>query len=199
MIYEVKRTGRSLKVERSLPLLSLLLDSYDKRTLKNLGLKKKEKDGKVRINIEAAAWREGKLYLGLKQPVGEKGAILWELSEVDRAFDEQKLHPGQVRLLGRVHLGGEGKRAAGFSDLVFDEKGRLLALSTIPRASDGEQESGLHLIEGWESGELSQKNLKRFPKLKAEGICPTGDSRLMLVFDRDSENPLFQTIDVDLP
>ena len=56
----------------------LLLKSYSWQELRTLGLEKFEADGKPVLNIEGAAFHDDALYLGLKEPVSSKGAIIWK-------------------------------------------------------------------------------------------------------------------------
>ena len=86
MIYKVKYKNSRFQVENKIEFLSLLLGSYSTEDLMELGLEQLDKDGQPILNIEGAAFFDNALYLSLKEPVSEKGAILWKLNNVDNIF-----------------------------------------------------------------------------------------------------------------
>ncbi len=175
--------------------LSLLLRSFNLSELKTLGLEKFEADDQPVLNIEAAAFHDNTLYLGLKEPVSEKGAIIWKLENVDDIFKTQKLAPNQLLVYGYVKLGQHKNKSAGFSDLMFDQNGRLWALSTIVDAGNDDQLGGFHRIDRIADGRLEATRIFSFPGLKPEGICLQGKERFLIVFDKDNENPVFCYVD----
>ena len=156
--------------------------------LRSLGLDPTVPADERVLNVEAGAWKEGALYLGLKQPVAAGGALLWRLDGVDALFDGTPLAPDQPVQVGPVDLGTFQGRRAGFSDLAVLPDGRFVALSTIPDAPDAEQEGGLHVLEPGADGALVARTIERFPGLKPEGVAVRGD-RLTLVFDQGAERP----------
>ncbi len=197
LIIKVQRDGEKFVVLGQVPFLSLLLKSYSLTELRALGLEQFEVDGQPVLNIEGAAFHDHALYLGLKEPVSDKGAIIWKLENVDDIFKSQKLAPNQLSVYGHVQLGQHDNKSAGISDLLFDQNGRLWALSTIVDASDDHQLGGLHRIDRFADGRLEATRIFSFPHLKPEGICQQGAEKILIVFDLDNETPLFCTIDVE--
>lgn len=195
LIIKIKRDGEKFVVQGQVQFLSLLLRSFSLAELKALGLEKFEADGQPVLNIEGAAFQDNALYLGLKEPVSEKGAIIWKLENVDEIFKTQKLAPNQLSVYGYVKLGQHKNKSAGFSDLMFDQNGRLWALSTIVDAGNDDQLGGFHRIDRFADGKLQATRIFSFPGLKPEGICLQGKERFLIVFDKDNENPVFCYID----
>ncbi|MDZ7377496.1 MAG: HlyD family secretion protein, partial [candidate division KSB1 bacterium] len=91
LIIKVQRDGEKLVVQGQVQFLSLLLNSFSLPELRALGLEKFEADGQPVLNIEGAAFHDHALYLGLKEPVTNKGAIIWKLENVDDIFTSRKL------------------------------------------------------------------------------------------------------------
>ncbi|MDZ7401945.1 MAG: efflux RND transporter periplasmic adaptor subunit, partial [candidate division KSB1 bacterium] len=196
LIIKVQRDGEKLVVQGQVQFLSLLLNSFSLPELRALGLEKFEADGQPVLNIEGAAFHDHALYLGLKEPVTNKGAIIWKLENVDDIFTSRKLAPNQLSVYGFVQLGHHKNKSAGISDLMFDQNGRLWALSTIVDAKDDDQLGGFHRIDRFADGRLAATRIFSFPNLKPEGICWQGSERFLIVFDKDNENPVFCFVDV---
>ena len=197
MIYKVTKQGRTFKVQEKVAFLSLLHSSYSTTQLKQLGLKKFEKDNHPELNIEGAAWYEGALYLGLKQPNSNKGAIIWKLNNPDQIFSGNKLAPDQLSIYGHINLGEHKGRKASISDLSFDHNGRLWVLSTIPGAADKDQLGGLHRIDQFVNDRLEAVHFFSFPEKKPEGICFQNNNNLIIVFDADNKTPSFVSVAVE--
>jgi len=161
-----------------------------------LGLDPDQPEATRTLNLEAAAWRDGALVLGVKQPVASNGAWLWRLADVEHAFETRALAPGQLAPFGTVDLGVLHGRRAAFSDLAYDERGRLFALSTIPEAPDAEQEGKLVLLSPAGAG-LEATILQRFPGQKPEGLA-VRDGRATIVFD-EGPDATGHVLDVELP
>ncbi|MBN2092273.1 efflux RND transporter periplasmic adaptor subunit [candidate division KSB1 bacterium] len=196
-IIKVAQEGEKFSTVEQVEFLSLLLQSYTWSELNALGLQKFEADGQPVLNIEGAAYLNQALYFGLKEPVTDKGAIIWKLENVDEIFKNQKLISGQLSLYGYVDLGGFNKQFASISDLTFDDNGILWALSTIADADDDEQMGGFHRINRFADGRLEAVRLFNFPGLKPEGLCFQDARHLMIVFDRDKEIPAFCLVDAE--
>ena len=197
LILKIKRDGEKLVVQGQVEFLSLLLNSYTWLELKALGLEKFEKDGQPVLNIEGVTFYDNALYLGLKEPVSNKGAIIWKLEDVDNIFEAPKLASNQLSVYGFVQLEQDKNKTTGISDLIFDQNGILWALSTIVDAVKDDQSGGFHRINRFTDGRLEATRIFSFPGLKPEGICLQGTERFLIVFDKDNENPEFCYIDVE--
>ncbi|MCI0493776.1 HlyD family secretion protein [candidate division KSB1 bacterium] len=197
LIIKIKRDGNRFEVQGQVEFLPLLIRSFNLSELKTLGLEKFEADDQPVLNIEGAAFHDNALYLGLKEPISNKGAIIWKLEEVDHIFNSQKLALNQLSVYGYVQLGQNKNKPAGISDLLFDQNGRLWALSTIVDAGKGDQLGGFHRIDRFADGRLEATQIFSFPGLKPEGICLHGAERFLIVFDKDNENPFYCYIDAE--
>ncbi len=196
-IIKLKRDGEKYTVQERVPFLTLLLRSYSRNELQTLGLENYERDGCPVLNIEGAAFHEGTLYLGLKEPVSDEGAIIWKLDDVDTIFKTEKLRPNQISLYGHVHLGSWKNKPAGISDLIFDQCGVMWALATIPDVHKDDRMGGLYRIDRSPDTRLEAKCISTFLGLKPEGLCLHDTDRFMVVFDNDNEIPLFCYVNVE--
>ena len=196
-ILKVKRNKTRFEVLGTINLLSLLLDSYTADELATLGLTQQSTDKRPLLNIEGAAWHQDALYFGLKQPVTKEGAIIWKLDNPDTIFEGNKLKPGQLTVFGNIRLGQFENRFAGFSDILFDRKGNLWALSTFANVTKSKQTGGLHRINLFANGHFETETLTRFPGLKPEGLTFIDDNQLMIVFDNDNQTPAYCVYDVE--
>ena len=197
LFIRVNRRGGTYIVDGQISFLSLLLATYSQPELLRLGLEKFDSDGKPVLNIEGAAYRDGSLYLGLKEPVSSNGAIIWKLDNVDDVLNKKRLLPHQLSVYGYVQLGDDSGRPAGISDLTFDQNGVLWALSTIPDADGENQTGGLHRINTFSDGHLEAIHMLDFPGKKPEGICSDRQNHLVIVFDADNNVPSFCHIDTE--
>jgi len=196
-ILRIRRAGDRFYADAAVPFLAVLLQSYPPEQLRGLGLGPFEKDRLPVLNIEGAAFFENTLYLGLKEPVPAQGALIWKLNRIDELFNTPRLEKGQLTLFGNVDLGSAGNRRAGISDLCFDAKGDLFALSTLPDAGDEDQIGGFHRIDRLPDGRLEARLLRSFPGIKPEGLCSTGPGKFTIATDRDNETPSFFTLSIE--
>jgi len=197
LIIRVNRRDGKYIVDGQIRLLSLLLKSCTRTELINLGLEKNDTDGKPVLNIEGAAFQDGALYLGLKEPISKDGAIIWRLDNVDDLFQNQRLLPRQLSVYGQVRLSDDHKKLTGISDLMFDQNGSLWALSTIPGAEGDDQIGGLHRINRFADGRLEAICLCSFPGSKPEGLCQQGDKKFIIIFDNDNAIPAFCVVNME--
>jgi multidrug resistance efflux pump len=196
-ILKVKWNGKYFVVEAEVSFLSLLLKSYSPTELKALGLGQGAKNGRPVLNIEGAAFRDNILYLGLKEPLSGRGALIWQLNNPDSIFNSKTLDSGQLSVYGCVQFEKHNGNNVGISDLVFDNLGRLWALSTIAGVANKNQVGGIHRIDRFADGHLQATNLYNFPGLKPEGICVTESNHFLIVFDADEELPSYCLVEVE--
>ena len=145
------------------------------------------------LDIEAIAYREGDLYIGLKAPLGPDGrARILRLADPVRALAVGHISSGSLSLWSesRFCLARNAESVCeGIADLAFLGDGQLLVLGNSPKhlPSDG----------GGSLWQLSAPNaeprlLQRFPGLKPEGVSLTPDrQQAVIVFDRDGATPLW--------
>jgi multidrug efflux pump subunit AcrA (membrane-fusion protein) len=195
LLIEVVRSGRTFTVKRQVEFLTALTATETPDGLARLGLGAQSPGGRLLLNIEGAAWRDGALYLGLKQPVGSAGAAIWRVTDVESMLSGV-LRPGQVVPYATLDLGP----GAGISDLLFAADGRLLVLSTIPDGGAA-QRGALHVVAGDLAGTPTARLLATWPGWKSEGIAvlPGAPGRYAVVFDAGAETPRWVTVTVPAP
>lgn len=194
-VLQVERVGEKFIVRSKINLLSLILNTYSPGQRANLGLVATEKDGRPVLNIEGAAWFDGALYLGLKEPALNGEAIIWKLNHPESLFKTGQLQPDQLSRFGTVRVGDMEGKAGTLSDLLFDSSGKLWALSTIPDVDAAHQLGRLLRIDRFADGQLVAKSILTFPQLKPEGLCLQDSHRMMIVFDKDQAVPSFCMLD----
>lgn len=195
LLLEVRVEGRKVGLASRLELWPLLA-ALPAEATRSLGLDPDQPAAERTLNLEAAAWRDGTLFLGLKQPTATQGAWLWKLTDVGGLLATGALARGQLTAQGPIDLGFVAGRRAAFSDLAFDAGGRLFALSTVPEAPDAAQEGKLVLLEPTAGG-YAARVLQRWPGLKPEGLAIRG-LRATVVFDEGPGAP-GRIVDVELP
>lgn len=188
---KVRRSGSRFKVVRSADFYASLLASYNADNLRALGLEETDSEGRLLLNIEGSAFYKGDLLLGVKIPRPAAGALILRLSNPEGFMERGTLEPGQVTRFAQVDLRTPDGRPAAFSDLVVDERGDLLALSTVPGASDQEQVGGMYRLRPSGSDRIDAMALYAFPGLKPEGLCALGKDQYTVVFDTDNQLPLY--------
>ncbi len=173
--------------------LAELLDAAPATTRTALGLT----DTRA-LDIEAIAWRAGALYLGLKAPLDNGRAIIWRVAAPDRLLAGDLAGAG-IAIWGTVAVGVEldGRPVpGGFSDLAFVSDTTLLA--TVTASAAGEKPTGALYTLARTGTDLRATFIEAFPGLRPEGVALSPDAgRIMIVFDRGSEPPLF--LERDLP
>lgn len=191
-IIQLKVSNDQFHVTGKIHLLSLLLNHFTTTELKNLGLTHYEADRKPVINIEAAAYLNGDLYLGLKEPVTQNGALLWKISDIASLFKLNSLKHNQLSIAGYIDF----KNGSGFSDMVFDHQGTLWACSTIPDISLEAQSGGFFKLVQNSEGTYQAQRIHTFPGMKPEGIC-IHEKQFTLIFDCDDAIPSFINIAIE--
>jgi hypothetical protein len=196
-LIKVKREPSGLKVLNKINLLSLIENSYSIEEQAQLGLIRKEKDGRPVLNIEGMVRHDNVLYFGLKEPSLNGNAVLLKLSDVDALFNRHRLSPNQLTLFGEVNLGSFKGKSATFSDLFMDPEGKLWALSTVADVENSDQMGTFHRIERTPDGKLEAEPIVRFPEMKPEGLCLNTYDQFLIVMDCDNQTPLFCTVETE--
>lgn len=142
------------------------------------------------LDIEAMAYRQGALYIGLKSPQDAEGAsIILRVLRIEDALHSGQIVAQQIALEQKVALHvatAQGQVVQGISDMSFLPDGSLLLLANSPKHMPADGGGALHLLRPGEPPQL----LRRFVGLKPEGITLTADGRAMIiVFDCDRQPP----------
>lgn len=128
------------------------------------------------LNAEGLAWREGRLWIGLRGPLSEGQAVLLGVDE-EALFGGGDAPPRFERR--RVDLGGGGVRG-----LCWDARTARLLIVSGPVEDGGDAPYALWSYD-LETQALSQ--LERFEgrAAKPEGVCRRSEGQLALTFERD--------------
>ena len=153
------------------------------------------------LDIEALAFREGALFVGLKAPLDENGnAAIMRIENIGGAFDQEKPATLAAMAWARPKLevpDAEGKPVPqGVTDLLFLADGRLVLAANAPKSGKPDGGGALWLLT---KPDAKPVLLHRFRGgLKPEGLSLGADGkRLVVVFDRGPE--LSQWVQLPLP
>ncbi|MBI5542274.1 MAG: hypothetical protein HY901_00170 [Deltaproteobacteria bacterium] len=151
-------------------------------------------EGAASLDIEALAFHEGALFIGLKSPLTVEGgaAVILRLANPVAALREGRIpHDALTRWAALpLRLPLDGKAVCqGLSDMVFLADGSLVASSNVPKGSALDPGGALWWLPS-PAKPSSPVLLHHFLGLKPEGVAlaPSG-SKLVVVFDRGAEEP----------
>jgi hypothetical protein len=149
----------------------------------------------ARLDIEAVAFREGALYIGLKAPLTPDGsATILRLADAASAVKAGSVPDGALSVWSRARfcVAHDGKNACeGVADLTFVPDGSMLLVANAPKGMPGDGGGALWKLAAPNGTPVL---LKRFEGLKPEGIALSPDrSSAVVVFDRDGQKPLWFT------
>lgn len=185
--------ARTLQVEASVDLTALLADA--------------QVAPEGQVDIEAMAYREDALYLGLKAPLTAQGAAqIVRVRPFAAALQRGSVAPQEIARVAALPLqvaalAGGGQVVQGISDMSFLPDGSLALLANSPKHLPPDGGGALWWL-GAEAlrataaprapGAGAPRLVRRFPGLKPEGVTlsPEGDA-LIIVFDRDRQQPLW--------
>lgn len=182
-LYHLKLVGRNLHILGSVELSQAIVES-------------KAIDGDS-LDMEALAFRQGVLYVGLKAPQTTSGeAIILRVKGFQAGLQSGQIPKHAIDRFATIPLivestSNQEKVRQGISDMCFLADGSLLLLGNSPKKHppDGGGALWLRKIDG------SVSLLKRFPGLKPEGISLNDKkSSLLIVFDNDRKLPMWQRI-----
>lgn len=192
-ILKVAREGRDFRVVASSALYDAVLQLGPEQ-VSALGVTR-DASGIDVLNIEGASWdvsgSEPALLIGLKQPVGTDGSIIWRLKDPDSFITSGRLAPGQLSVFARVDLGRVRDRQASISDLLVTADG-IHVLSTVPDAPDPDQVGRLFRLRPVPGG-FEANPLFEYRGLKPEGLCVTEADSFTVVMDTGDSPALFHT------
>jgi hypothetical protein len=144
-----------------------------------------------RLDVEALAYRDGALLIGLKSPLTPAGeAVILRLDSPAQTLRDGAIPDGAVTRLTAVALSDPGRGIArGISDMTVLPDGSLIILANSPK---GMPSDGGGAIFRLGKGATKPVLLRWFPHLKPEGVTMAPDKRgLVLVFDNGRSAPLW--------
>lgn len=197
--HTISKKGKSKPIRRQLLWLELkeqrllVRGGFDLTTL----ISARDED----LDLEALAYRDGALFVGLKAPLDEHGnAAIMRIENIVSAFDKAKPATLTAVAWARPKLevpDAEGKPVPeGVTDLLFLTDGRLVLAANAPKTGKPDGGGAIWLLA---KPGAKPVLLHRFQGgLKPEGLSLSPDSqRLVVVFDRGSE--LSQWVQLPLP
>ena len=143
------------------------------------------------LDIEALAYRDGALYIGLKAPLASDGAAtILRLADPAATLAAGRIAPGSLAFWSRARLCRPRAGAdvcAGIADMTFMADGTLLLLGNSPKGLPSDGGGSLWRMEG---ADKPATFVQQFPGLKPEGIAlgPEG-TFAVIVFDTDGAPP----------
>ncbi|MFZ5441770.1 MAG: esterase-like activity of phytase family protein [Myxococcota bacterium] len=143
------------------------------------------------LDIEALAFRDGALFVGLKAPLDDAGrAAIVRIDDATALFTGGKKRAlPQPRVWARPKLevpDAEGKPVPeGVTDLLFLPDGTLLVAANAPKSGAPDGGGAVWRLAGPDAAPVL---VQRFPGLKPEGLTLSPDGRqVVVVFDRGPE------------
>ena len=206
--------GRGFRVDGEAHLAELI-DAAGSAAAARLGLP----GGTRSLDVEGLAFHGGALFLGVKAPLDARGeAMIWRVASPRTLFEAGRGSDAPAKRLeeagisrwasARVDVELDGQRLpGGISDLLFLPDGSL-AIASTPSTADGDAGALWRVDDavgpGGSAGRppegetLRPRLLRRFPKLKPEGLAPAlSPGKVMIVFDAGSGTPSFQEVPWD--
>lgn len=190
-LLQLATEGRALKVVGKADLLEV-----EGGTL--LGAAGLPADGK--LDIEALAFRDGALFIGLKSPLAAgKEAVIVRLADAEKAVKEGRIRAAALSRFAALPLcvaAGSGTVCQGVSDLLFLPDGSLLMSANAPKGGPADGGGALWLAKA-PAGSTPPVLVRRFEGLKPEGLAldPKGE-KLVVLFDRDQAQPQWMVLDL---
>lgn len=164
--------------------LARLLDGAGREGQAALGLA-----GTDDLDIEGmTVTREGGLLLGLKAPLGPRGALVWHLKQPEALLASGALAAGELTQWAQIPLTVTADGApvgGGISELLELADGTWMISATASGLDPQTQDGALfHLTEKT----APPRRVRSFPGLKPEGLAQTG-AALVVVFDTGAAPP----------
>jgi hypothetical protein len=192
-------------------LLHIKPDKNGMRVLASLDLTKIKGGGSLlalvglpadgRLDIEAVTYHDDALFIGFKSPMTALGqAVIARIAKPLAVLRAGHLEPRSVERFLATSLCVEEKGTPvcqGVSDMTFLPDGSLVLTANAPKGGPKDHGGALWLLPK-PVGKTEPTMLRRFPKLKPEGVTLSANGQgLAVVFDTDTEMPRW--IELPLP
>jgi hypothetical protein len=195
LLLHLKVANRSLKVLGQLDLTEL---DGGQSLLEVAGL---PKDG--RLDVEALAYRDRSLYIGLKSPLAKNGAaVILRLSDPVKAARDRRVGVGSLVAFVQVPLCvpvGDRSVCQGLSEMTFLADGSLVATANAPKGGPKDHGGSLWHLPA-PIMDTKPILLYRFAGLAPEGVTLAPNGReLTLVFDTHQQVPKWAHVPLPEP
>ena len=126
--------------------------------------------------------------LGLKAPLGPRGALVWHLKRPDALLASGKLAAGEMTQWAQLPLTvtADGVPVAGgISEILELSDGTWMIAATAGGIDPQTQDGALFHLAGKSA---APRRIRSFPGLKPEGLAQTG-AAIVVVFDTGADTP----------
>lgn len=147
-------------------------------------------DARESLDVEALAFHDGALLVGLKAPLTPGGrAALLRLSNITHAFEAGEVSPQEVSMFAQpllqVRVASGERVPQGISALLELPDGRWLLGANAPKSGTSDEGGALWLFD-----EKTSTLLTHFERLKPEGVALSNDgTAVLVVFDEGGNTP----------
>lgn len=148
-------------------------------------------DENGRLDIEALAYRDAVLYIGLKSPLTSRsGAIVLRLQAPATTLRHHRIPPGALTRYAELTLIAGGRAPAGIADMTFLADGSLTVVGNSPKGSPSDGGGALWWLARLTPGLHAPTLLRHYQGLKPEGVTVAADGHsLIVVFDGGEDPP----------
>jgi hypothetical protein len=134
-----------------------------------------------KLEIEASFVKDGRLFVGLKDPQPRPGTgLLLELGDAQALFSGESLEASNILLAAELDFAANGGSLEKISDIV-PTGDKLLIAATL--------EAGGGSLWTFEHGKLER--VAEFPDHQPEGLAPGENNETLVVFDQGEDAALF--------
>jgi hypothetical protein len=182
MLLHLELVGRTLRVLGKVDLLQAV-DNQSQSIPEMAGA-----PANGRVDIEALAYQEGRLLIGLKSPLSANGeASILALPYAVETLRVGRLDKGAVSLWKRVRLCVEdrvGHACEGISDMAWLKNGSLVLTANAPKGMPTDGGGALWLLRNANLSDSGATLLHHFDGMLPEAVALSADaSSLVLLFD----------------
>jgi multidrug resistance efflux pump len=189
LFLRVARSGESFTLKGSIQLYDVLHSAAEKNPEQPWAryLTMAIKDSS--LDIEGVAFRQGELYLGIKNPLLDNGAVILNIGKADELFGASGINAADIAIWRQWKLIDPATGAPGhISDLQFNGD-KLYALS-VDEGTNGDSGKKSGALWRCRFGDEQPACIQHFTNCKPEGVAfnnRTGE--LIVTFDNGSKRP----------
>jgi hypothetical protein len=146
------------------------------------------------LDIEALAFRDRQLFIGLKSPLNAAGeATILKLADAENVVRSGNVPVGAIQTWRVVPLcvqAPTGRVCEGISNMTFLHDGSLVLLGTAPKGGPTDGGGALWYLADPAVPTKLPRLIRHFEGLKPEGVTLSNDGgSIVIVFDRDRLEP----------
>jgi multidrug resistance efflux pump len=189
LFLRVARNGENFTLKGSLQLSDALLAATQKKPDQPWARYLTKAINDSSLDIEGVAFRQGELFLGIKNPLLDNGAVILNIGKADELFGASGINAANIAIWRQWKLIDPATGAPGhISDLQFIGD-KLYALS-VDEGTNGDSGKKSGALWRYRIGDEQPACIQHFSKCKPEGVAfnnRTGE--LIVTFDNGSKRP----------